>query len=278
MEQPMTIASPFPTGLKLRQKLQSVLSLETITGQIVNLCSGCLVFLLATIFVIHTYGISSELKNQLRAIASGLLLILMMESLLRWVCAENRLRSLFGFYTLLDWGVILTFLTGVTDLSFLLILRWFRILRLVQRLPSKLKTEENFILSRILLTLFSIAFIASGLIYQVESQVNEHTFRHFFDAFYFSIVTMTTVGFGDILPTTDGARVVTILMIVSGIILIPWQIDDLIKTLVRSAGKVEFLCPNCQFSRHDADAKFCKICGNQLSNGSPTNNQLERLQ
>jgi voltage-gated potassium channel len=81
---------------------------------------------------------------------------------------------------------------------------------------------------------------------------------------YFSVATMTTVGFGDITPISEAGRLLTILMIWSGIALIPWQIGDLIRRLVKTINKVETPCPSCGLTFHDADAQFCRSCGTQL--------------
>jgi voltage-gated potassium channel len=53
----------------------------------------------------------------------------------------------------------------------------------------------------------------------------------------------------------------------TGIALIPWQLGDLIKQLVKSAHQVEAVCKGCGSSVHDANARFCKMCGTQLDNG-----------
>ena len=76
---------------------------------------------------------------------------------------------------------------------------------------------------------------------------------------------MTTVGFGDITPTSQAGKVMTVLMILTGIALIPWQLGDLIKQVAKSANKVNAICPKCQLSSHDLDASFCKRCGTKLN-------------
>jgi len=53
-------------------------------------------------------------------------------------------------------------------------------------------------------------------------------------------------------------------MILTGIALIPWQLGDLIKQLVKTANQIQTLCPTCNLSFHDADAQFCKLCGTKL--------------
>jgi voltage-gated potassium channel len=75
---------------------------------------------------------------------------------------------------------------------------------------------------------------------------------------------MTTVGFGDITPTSDAGKLMTVLMILSGIALIPWQLGDLIKQVAKNGTKLTNICKNCQLSSHDLDASFCKRCGVKL--------------
>ena len=87
-----------------------------------------------------------------------------------------------------------------------------------------------------------------------------------FDAVYYSVVTMSTVGFGDITPVSDAGRIVTITMIASAIILIPWQISVFLKRIIRTATKVKVTCRNCGLQHHDRGATYCKDCGHTLFN------------
>jgi voltage-gated potassium channel len=75
---------------------------------------------------------------------------------------------------------------------------------------------------------------------------------------------MTTVGYGDVTPLSDSGKAVTLLMILTGVLLIPWQFGELIKQLIKNRNLVENECARCGLSRHDSDAMFCKKCGTVL--------------
>ena len=86
----------------------------------------------------------------------------------------------------------------------------------------------------------------------------------FGDAFYYTIVTLTTVGFGDITPVSAAGKWVTVLMIVSGIIAIPWQASQIIKEWIRMSDKKNIICKQCGLKYHDKDASHCKACGHVI--------------
>ncbi|MGH7998444.1 MAG: ion transporter [Brasilonema sp.] len=246
--------------------------LETPVGKSVNLTIAGLILLSSVIFVAQTYNISDKLKLLLDSVDTAILFIFAAEYLLRLWSEENKIQYLLSFYSIIDLIAILPFFLGIVDISFIRLLRWFRILRLIRFINQKnlfgVSTEDSLISVRILFTLFAIIFVYSGLIYQVEHPVNSEKFATFLDAFYFSIVTMTTVGFGDVTPISELGRLLTVLMILTGIALIPWQVGDLIKRLVKTANQMETVCTGCGLAFHDTDAKFCKICGTKLKNSS----------
>ncbi|NJL81651.1 MAG: ion transporter [Richelia sp. SM2_1_7] len=243
--------------------------LETSLGKAINITIVILVMLSSMIFVAQTYQLTESIRLVLSIIDTLIVIIFALEYLLRLWSAENRINYIFSLYSIIDLIAILPFFVGAIDISYIRLLRWFRILRLIRYLDRKflfghVSTEDGTIFTRILFTLFAIIFVYSGLIYQVEHPANSEVFSTFVDAIYFSIVTMTTVGFGDVTPVTQIGRLLTVLMILTGIALIPWQVGDLIKQIIKTTNQVKTICSGCGWDLHDENAKFCKICGTKL--------------
>lgn len=260
--------------LPLREKVAFYLEdIDTPLGKGINLFITGLVLISSGIFVAETYKISAEVRQILDTIEHFILAIFVVEYSLRVWCAERKLQFVFSLYSVIDLLSIAPFLIG-TNVGYLRIFRWFRILRLIRFIQGKtifgyVSSEDSAIFTRIIFTVLSIIFVFSGLIYQVEHTVNPK-FGTFLDAVYFSVSTISTAGLGDITPISEIGRFLTILMVLTGIVLIPWQLGDLIKRLVKTTEQIQVLCSNCGLAFHDSDAYFCKRCGTGLNRSQQT--------
>lgn len=270
-----------PVSITVRSRLRHYLEdLEEMPGQILNGMIAALVLLSALIFVAETYPIPDAARAILHAVDFGILAIFSVEYGLRLWCAEEKEQYVLSPASLIDLVAIVPFFLGAINISFVLILRWVRILRLLRFIKGHtiigyISSEDSVILARILFSLFAIVFVYSGFIYQVEHPVNGDEFQTFLDAFYFAVATMTTVGFGDITPHSEAGRLLTILMIWTGIIVIPWQVGDLVKHVVRGMKKVKTPCPACRTEFHDGDAQFCRVCGASLQDQTLTEESIQ---
>ncbi|NER83636.1 MAG: ion transporter [Leptolyngbya sp. SIO1D8] len=240
------------------------------TGGWVTGAISALIFLSVIIFVVETYEISPQFQSFLTGLDWLILALFTGEYLLRLWTAEQWWAYALSPYGVVDLIAISPFVLGMLDMRFVRLLRWLRVLRLVRflgdrALLGRLTPADTLAVIRIVFTLFAIIFIYAGIIFQVEQRYHPDTFVSFLDAAYFAVVTMTTVGYGDITPVSDVGRLFTILMILTGIALIPTQLGDLIRRIVKVSQAVQMPCPHCGWPMHDPDAQFCKRCGTALS-------------
>ena len=79
------------------------------------------------------------------------------------------------------------------------------------------------------------------------------------------VVAVSTVGFGDIVPSTSAGRLVAVAMIISGIIFIPFQAARIFRAWLRASSQNRtVICTNCGLDRHDVESNYCKKCGEAL--------------
>lgn len=254
----------------LREQVrQAVDESDSEHGVVVNGAIAILILLSATLFAIETYPLTGSVRLGVNIADQVILALFTVEYFVRLWSAKHRLRFIFSLYGLIDLVAILPFLLGALDVRFLRLIRWLRILRLARFFEQKtwfgqLSGYEGLIFGRILFTLFSIIFIYSGAIYQAEHVTNSENFSTFLDAVYFAVVTMTTVGFGDITPVTEAGRGLTIAMILTGIALIPTQVGNFIQQFTKVQNSVRIACETCGLLGHETDAQFCRRCGTEL--------------
>jgi voltage-gated potassium channel len=115
-----------------------------------------------------------------------------------------------------------------------------------------------------LFAVMTLVIIFGALMYVVEGAANG--FTSIPRSVYWAIVTMTTVGYGDISPQTDfGQALAAIIMIIGyGIIAVPTGIVTVELSQAVHRGVSTQACPSCGSEGHDKDAKFCKYCGEAL--------------
>jgi voltage-gated potassium channel len=184
-------------------------------------------------------------------------------------------RSFFGVVDLLS--ILPTWISLVLAGSqYLLVVRALRILRIFRILKlTRYVGEANLLWStlartrrKVLIfvsTIFTLVLIFGALMYLIEGPQNG--FTSIPTSMYWAIVTMTTVGFGDITPKTVPGQMLTSLIMLIGysIIAVPTGIFTAELASGMRAQKSAVRCPTCQCDGHDADANFCKACGARLS-------------
>ena len=247
---------------RIRAELEEA---ETYLGLGLNIAIATLILISAGLFVAETYPLPPRVRVGLTILDWLILGIFLVEYVVRLWAAERPLRYVINPYALVDLIAILPVLVGVFDMRSLRLIRWLRILKLARFLEEEhWLGREGLIIARIVFTLFSIVFIYSGAIYQVEHPVDPTIFGTFLDAMYFAVVTMTTVGYGDVTPVSEAGRTLTVMMILTGIALIPSQVGSLIQNINRLQTVNDVSCKSCGLSSHESDALYCRRCGSQL--------------
>lgn len=198
------------------------------------------------------------------------------EYFIRIYIVKKPLKYIFSFYGLVDLIAILpTYFAlftlnqpGLIAVRSLRLLRSFRVLKLVhffneaQTLYNALKSSSRKIFV-FLVGILTFTVIFGSIMYQIEGP--EHGFTSIPRSIYWAIVTLTTVGYGDISPVTPlGQFLASIIMILGyGIIAVPTGLvtADLLKAKPHITTRS---CTSCSLEGHDLDAKHCKYCGEKL--------------
>ena len=259
---------------KLKNKIAFYLNdSKTSSGKIVDLILLALNIFACAVYVAGTYlKPGSKTATTFFTLEIIIVTFFSVEYILRLFIAEKKLRYIFSFYGMIDLISILPFFISGSEFKFLRVLKVLRILRFLRFLETdpfffgKISRFQLQVL-RTIFTVFTILFVSSGLIYSAEIMANipNHTIHTFGQAFYFTVTTLSTVGFGDFVPISRLGMAFTAIMIMGGAILIPWQVGKLIRMLISADyHKKQITCPQCGLIGHDIDASHCKACGHVI--------------
>ena len=206
---------------------------DTTYGRIFDLFIQFLIVVSIITFSIETLAdLTSETKRLLRNIEVACVMIFTLEYILRIIVADNKWKFIFSFYGIIDLLAILPFyFTTGLDLRSLRALRLFRLVRILklvryskaaQRFHTALGIAKEELILFLFLALIFIFFSAVG-IYYFERNAQPDAFSSVFQSLWWALITLTTVGYGDVYPITVGGRVFTffVLIIGLGIIAIP---------------------------------------------------------
>ncbi len=208
----------------------------------------------------------------------GVTLLFTLEYLLRLICVKKPLKYAISFLGVVDLLAILpTYLSlFVPGSHYLVVIRVLRVLRIFRVLKLATYLGEASVLIRalkasrrkiivFLITVLTLVIIFGSLMYLIEGGANG--FTSIPKSIYWAIVTMTTVGYGDISPKTGmGQTMAAMVMILGyGIIAVPTGIVTSEITRAAQKGVTTQVCPECMAEGHDLDARFCKHCAAQLN-------------
>ena len=242
-----------------------------------------LILILGSVAIVMMESVDSikEEHGQILNLIEWVLTILFsIEYGIRIIAIKKPLKYIFSFYGLIDLLSILPtylglFITGASSMAAIRsirLLRVFRILKLARYLKEAKAFKSILIAMRpkiivFLVAIFSIVTIMGTIIYMIEDP--KDGFTSIPRCVYWAVVTLTTVGYGDIAPQTVLGQVFASLIMVMGysIIVIP---TVFVVTSSMLSSRETMLntqsCPSCSKEGHDNNAEFCKYCGDSLGN------------
>lgn len=212
-------------------------------------------FLVTTFFELHAWIIYVDM-------AIGVILVI--DFLGRLLANPDRGGFLVQPMTIVDFIVIASLFVPplIGNFAFLRLVRSLRLLRsyaVVRELRDQsrfFKKNEDVVFSSLNLIVF--IFVVTAAVYVLQVPVND-SINNYVDALYFTITTLTTTGFGDVILVGSTGRLLAVVIMIVGVALF----IRLVQTIFRPS-RIDYECPDCGLTRHELDAVHCKHCGRQL--------------
>ncbi len=239
----------------------------------------CIVLSILEVTLESVAHIRIEYGDELRTAEWVFTILFTIEYLLRIVSVQRPIRYVFSFFGIVDLlSIVPTYLSliivgsqSLLVIRALRLLRVFRVLKLAQFVgeAKMLSVAVRGSVRKIIVflgTVLTLVLIVAAMMYLIEGE--ESGFTSIPTAIYWAIVTMTTVGYGDIAPATVlGKALASLVMILGyGIIAVPTGIVsvEIASATKRQQALTTRCCPACLAHGHDPDAKHCKYCGAAL--------------
>lgn len=237
----------------------------------------CILLSVATIMLESVSSIHEEYRDAFRWIEWIFTLLFTLEYGFRIYCVSDRKRYIFSFYGLVDLLAIIPSYLGlfIAGAHYFLVIRILRILRIFSILKLTRYTSQAKILTSALqksrekvtvffFSIFTLAVIFGACLYIIEGP--EQGFSSIPKSVYWAIVTITTVGYGDISPQTPLGQAVASFVMITGysIIAIPTGIFAAELSQAIKKDNLSRSCPRCKKVGHETQANYCDDCGSKL--------------
>jgi voltage-gated potassium channel len=225
-------------------------------------------------------AIHSRHAGTLRILEWVFTILFTIEYTIRIAVVRNKRKYIFSFFGIVDLlSIIPTYLELFVAgsghfiiIRILRMLRMFRVLKMVHHigdahvLLNALKASRPKI-AVFIFSLFAIVSILGTLMYIVEGRVENSGFTSIPQSIYWGFVTITTVGYGDVVPVTILGKLVASVIMVTGFAIIAVPTGIVTAELHRELEMVKLdtrVCAGCGHEGHDPKALHCKMCGHQL--------------
>ncbi|MFW5911507.1 MAG: potassium channel family protein [Halolamina sp.] len=248
---------------------QLLYDLDTQKGRYTSYFLYLLNIIFLSVYIIGTYDFSRPYQKYIIAVEFCLALVFLFEYLSRLDYADSTLAEATDFYSIADLlailpALLIIFLPIVGQLAFFRSVQIFRVFRFVRlglendRFFNYELTSRQVITAELLILVFIILNLHAGAIWGFESGINED-FNNYGDALYYSVVALTTTGFGNTVPITTGGKMATAIGLIAAVTLIPWLV-----VRARETGETDIQCSRCGNSKHYSESNYCWRCGEEL--------------
>lgn len=270
-------ASPVPWRARL---YEIVFEADTPEGRFFDIALIAVIMAsVATVMLDSSPGTAAKYGTMLRTAEWGFTAVFSVEYIVRLLAVKRPLRYALSFYGIVDLLALLpSYISLVLPAGrYLMIVRVLRLLRIFRVLKLGKYLTEGAMLGQalrasrhkiliFLATVLTLVVLIGAVMYVVEGEA--HGFTSIPVGMYWAIVTLTTVGYGDVAPENPlGKALASLVMIIGyGIIAVPTGIvtSELVQVSRDSALNPQS-CPTCGALGHLADGSFCRKCGSPLS-------------
>lgn len=260
-----------------RRLHEIVFESETATGRAFDVfVIGLILISVATVVLESMPQVREVYGSELHLLEWGLTLLFTFEYILRLIAVKYPIRYALSFYGVIDLlAIVPTYLSLlVPGTQALLIVRILRLLRIFRILKLTEYTAESRIITTalkesskkifvFLVAVVTIVIVVGSMMYVIEGE--ENGFTDIPTSIYWAVVTLTTVGYGDLAPKSGLGKFLAALVMITGygIIAVP---TGIVTAQLARAGKPAStqVCPECHSEPHDVDAIHCKYCGAKL--------------
>lgn len=281
---------------ELKDKMYNVIFVDdSPKGKRFNIVLMIMIVASIVVLMIESSGIKHGFKVAFMVLEYLFTAFFTFEYLARIYCSPQPRKYILSFYGFVDListlPVYISFIFG--GARYLLAIRAFRLIRVfrVFKLFSFLEEGHALLIALrdsmrkiIVFFLFVVVLVVciGTIMFMIEGTKEDSSFNNIFTSIYWAIVTMTTVGYGDITPVTSVGRFLSAVVMLLGytIIAVPTGIvsASMAKNIINKDQRREFrMCPNCHTSEFDPDAKFCRNCGCALGDDWKKEHPEERI-
>ncbi len=268
-------------GTGWRERLQIIIfQSDTRAGRLFDIVLLGAIVLSVLVVMLESVPSLVRFREAFRLLEWGFTILFSIEYVLRLVSAPSAGRYARSFYGVVDiLSLLPTYLATLEGAHSLLVirslrlLRVFRILRLGEFLHEASMLTEAMRRSarKILLFVGSVLVLVNimgAVMYLVEGP--EHGFTSIPISVYWAVVTLTTVGYGDIAPQTALGQALSVLVMLAGYAIIAVPTGIVTVEIASAANDAQAsrsptVCPSCAARGHARDARFCRLCAADLS-------------